>query len=95
MDQDSGLEASLLSIAVPLLAIDNAVLYVVEATSDQVHLHLGGAYGGCPGNSFVERCLLTPLVQKTHPRATLKVTSGLPVPSNAKRLDTTTAAAAE
>lgn len=95
MDQDSGLEASLLSIAVPLITIDSAVLYVVEATSDQVHLHLGGAYGGCPGNSFVERCLLTPLVSKAYPRATLKVTSGLPIPANARRLYPTNAAAAE
>ena len=81
------LEAVLTSIAVPLIALDSAVLYLVAASADRVHLHLGGAYAGCPGNPFVERSLLAPLVLDVFPRATLTVTSGLPIPAGARRLE--------
>ena len=81
------LEAVLTSIAVPLIALDSAVLYLVAASADRVHLHLGGASAGCPGNPFVERSLLAPLVLDVFPRATLTVTSGLPIPAGARRLE--------
>lgn len=92
---DEALEALLARIAVPLIAIDEATLYVVAASPEHVHLHLGGAYAGCPGNPFVEQSLLAPLVREVHPRASLTVTSGLPVPKAAKRLRQSGASATE
>lgn len=82
----SALETLLTSIAVPLVTTDGAALYVVAASPTRVHLHLGGTYAGCPGNPFVEKSLLAPLVREVFPNASLEVTSGLPVPSTAKRL---------
>ncbi len=76
MDQADALVELLTKIAVPLITIDKATLHVVEATSARVHLHLGGTYAGCPGNSFVESHLLSPLVRAIFPDATLQVTSG-------------------
>lgn len=76
----------LTTVALPLANIDEAVLYVVDATDAGVHLHLGGSYSGCPGVPFVERHLLAPLVAEIFPKATLTVTSGLPVPKAARRL---------
>ncbi|WP_146646919.1 hypothetical protein [Labilithrix luteola] len=80
------LEALLTSIVVPLVAIDSATLYVVTASSTRVHLHLAGAYSGCPGNAFVERTVLAPLVKQIFPSAELCVSSGVPIPPNAKLL---------
>ncbi len=76
----------LTTIALPLASIDEAILYVVDATDADVHLHLGGTYSGCPGVPFVERHLLAPLVAEVFPKAKLTVTSGLPLPKSARRL---------
>lgn len=81
------LEALLTSIALPLVALDNATLYLVTASSTRVHLHLAGAYSGCPGNGFVERTVLSPLVREVFPSAELYVSSGLPIPASAKQLE--------
>lgn len=86
MSQVERLIALLEEIAVPLVTVDNATIHLVAASPSRVHIHLGGAYAGCPGNGFVERCLLAPLVNRTLPSATLEVTSGLPVPAGAQRL---------
>lgn len=83
------LETSLTSIAAPLITLDQAELYLVVDSPERVHLHLGGAYAGCPGNTFVEQGLLAPLVREVYPHATLTVTSGLPVPAGAKLLNAT------
>lgn len=83
---NDALESLLLSIAVPLITLDNAELYVVRSGAEAVHLHLGGNYAGCPGNRFVERALLAPLVRDVYPHAVVTVTSGLPVPEGAKQL---------
>lgn len=78
------LVTALRSLVVPLFAVDGGTLYVANATAAEVHLHLGGAYSGCPGNGFVERSLLAPVVATVLPKATLRVTSGLPVPAGAE-----------
>ncbi|MCW5831989.1 MAG: hypothetical protein KIS78_06000 [Labilithrix sp.] len=86
MSQVHQLVELLEEIAVPLVSIDEATLHLVTATPARVHIHLGGAYAGCPGNGFVERSLLAPLVKRALPSATLEVTSGLPIPAGAQRL---------
>ena len=88
MNDRPTLEALLTSIAVPLVKIDGGVLYVVDATPTRVHLHVGGAYFGCPGNPYVERSLLGPLVKEIFPTASLELTSGFTIPKEAKLLET-------
>lgn len=79
-------------IAVPLLTADAGELYLVRATAREVHVHLAGSYAGCPGVPYVERHLIAPLVSDVFPKAELKVTSGLPFPKGAKRLEAPTPA---
>jgi hypothetical protein len=77
---------ALTKIVLPLLTLDKAELYVVNASSSDVHLHVAGAYSGCPGVGFVTKHLLTPVVAEVFPKATLVVTSGRPIPADAKLL---------
>jgi hypothetical protein len=86
MEEKDALLDVLAKVVVPLMTIDNAELYIVTATSSDVHLHLGGAYSGCPGREFVERSLLAPVVRDVFAKATLKVTSGSPIPEGARLL---------
>lgn len=85
-ERAEALEALLVRVAVPLLTIDRAQLYIVAVSDSLVHLHLGGAYAGCPGAPFVEAHLLKPLVAQVLPRATLKMTTAHPVPRQARLL---------
>ncbi len=78
--------AALREFAVPLVALDSATLHVVAASASAVHLHLGGAYSGCAGRTFVERSLLAPVIASVLPSAALTVTSGYPLPPGAKLL---------
>jgi len=90
MDASPDLNAiveALRTIAVPLVTIDKASIYVVTETASEIHLHLSGAYAGCPGNGFVERALLGPIVKSASPKTALKVTSGLPIPAGARLLE--------
>lgn len=80
------LEGVLVDTALPLITIDRADLYVVAESPSEVHLHLGGAYSGCPGVHFVKTHLLAPIVAEVAPKATLTVTSGLPIPKGARKL---------
>jgi Fe-S cluster biogenesis protein NfuA len=94
VDDETAVEAGdtlmleeLAKVVVPLVTIDNAEVYVVTATASEVHLHLAGAYSGCPGRALVERALLAPAVRNVFPKAKLKVTSGLPIPKEARRAE--------
>lgn len=84
MEDVRSLVSALEEIVVPLLVVDNATVYVVSATTSEVHLHLGGAYSGCPACPFVERSLLGPVVASVLPKASLRVTSGSPIPNGAR-----------
>jgi len=75
------------TMAVPLMQLDEAKVYLVAASSSDVHLHLGGSYSGCPGVPYVERHLFAPLVAKIFPKAVLRVTSGRPLPTGARLLE--------
>lgn len=77
----------LTKVALPLVTTDQAEIYVVRATTAEVHLHLAGAYSGCASVEFVKRHLLAPLVHEVYPKATLIVSSGSPLPRDAKRLE--------
>lgn len=87
MESSNALENVLTTVAVPLITADEATLYVVSSSPTRVHLHLGGRYAGCPGNTFVEKSLLRPLVLEVYPNALVVVTSGAPIPAGAQRLE--------
>ncbi|MDF2693489.1 MAG: hypothetical protein K0S65_1872 [Labilithrix sp.] len=86
MEKAEALVDLLRKVAVPLFVIDRAEIYVVAASPSEVHLHLGGAYSGCPGLEFVEHGLLAPLVADVFAKASLKITSGFPLPKDARRV---------
>lgn len=90
MESPEALVDLLVSTAVPLVTIDKGELWLVNASAASVHIHLAGAYSGCPGVPYVERNLLAPLVKEVFPRATVTVSSGFPVPKGAKRLEAPT-----
>jgi hypothetical protein len=86
MESSEALVDVLTEVVVPLFTADKAELYLVVATPSEVHLHLGGAYSGGPGLEFIERGLLAPVVAGVFAKATLKVTSGFPIPKGARLL---------
>ena len=78
---------ALSEFVVALVKADGGELYVVSATSDDVHLHLTGTCAGCPGATMTRDRLLAPAVQGAAPKATVKVTTGWRVPDGARRVD--------
>jgi Fe-S cluster biogenesis protein NfuA len=70
-----------------LVRADGGELYLVSATSDDVHLHLTGTCAGCPGATMTRDRLLEPAVHGAAPKATVKVTTGWRVPEGARRVE--------
>lgn len=70
-----------------LVEADGGELYVVSATSDDVHVHLTGTCAGCPGATLTRERLLEPALLAVAPRATLRVTTGWRVPDGATRVE--------
>jgi Fe-S cluster biogenesis protein NfuA len=70
----------------PLIRADGGEVFLVSATPDEVHLHLGGSFSGCPGNTLARRRVLEPAVQSVAPNTRVKVTSGPIVPDGSERL---------
>ena len=71
----------------PLLTADGGVVYLVSAENDQVSLHLGGRYAGCPGNTLAKRRVIEPAIHAVAPGAQVTITAGALVPEGAERLD--------
>ena len=70
-----------------LVKADGGELYLVSATTDDVHLHLTGTCAGCPGATMTRERLLEPAVRGAAPKATVTVTTGWNVPEGARRVD--------
>jgi Fe-S cluster biogenesis protein NfuA len=70
-----------------LVKADGGEIYLVSATSDEVHLHLSGTCAGCPGATMTRERLLEPAVRGAAPRANVKVTTGWRVPEGARKID--------
>ncbi|HTM44987.1 MAG TPA: NifU family protein [Polyangiaceae bacterium] len=70
----------------PLIRADGGALYVIEAASDRVTLHLTGRFSGCPGNALLTRRVIAPLLARVAPNAKITVTSGRLLPDGAERL---------
>jgi len=67
----------------PMVAADGGRLYVVEADSRRVTLHLAGRFAGCPGNQIATRRVIQPAIAAVAPEAEVTVTWGRLVPEGA------------
>jgi Fe-S cluster biogenesis protein NfuA len=74
-------------VLAPMVAADGGRLYVVQADSKQVSLHLAGRFSGCPGNQVATRRVIQPVISAIAPNAELTVTWGRLVPTGATRVD--------
>ena len=71
----------------PMVAVDGGRLYVVQADSKHVSLHLAGRLAGCPGNQVAVRRVIEPVIAAVAPEAEITVTWGRLVPNGATRVD--------
>ena len=78
---------ALADFVVALVRADGGEIYVVSATSDDVHLHLTGTCAGCPGATMTRERLLEPAVHGAAPKANVRVTTGCRVPEGARRVE--------
>lgn len=86
----SAVAKALSDFAVKLVHADGGELYLVSATTDDVHVHLSGTCAGCPGATMTRERLLEPTVHgaaANMARATVKVTTGWRVPEGASKID--------
>src|SRR5262249_3010221 len=67
---------ALREFVVDLVHADGGELYLVQATADDVHVHLTGTCAGCPGSTMTRERLLEPAVRGVAPKATIKMTTG-------------------
>lgn len=72
-------------VLAPLIVADSGELYILEATREQLHLHLRGRFSGCPGNTLVIQRLIEPAVAAVFPDCAVRVSSGELVPPGARR----------
>ena len=78
---------ALAEFVVDLVHADGGEIYLVSASSDDVHLHLTGTCAGCPGATMTRERLLEPAVRGAAPKATVRVTTGWRVPEGARRVE--------
>lgn len=71
-------------VLAPLVQADGGVLYLVSAAPTEVHIHLAGSCGGCPGSSITRDAVLEPAVRALAPKVTLNVTTGYLIPDGAE-----------
>jgi Fe-S cluster biogenesis protein NfuA len=76
-------------VLAPMVAADGGRLYVVEADSQRVTLHLAGRFAGCPGNQVATRRVIQPAILAVAPDAEVTVTWGRLVPDGATPVETT------
>lgn len=74
-------------VLAPLVREDGGELYLVEANSERVALHLSGKFAGCPGNDVVARRVFEPALRAVCPKVKVSVTWGRLLPPGAKQVD--------
>ena len=73
-------------VLAPLVHADEGVLYLVTATAEDVHIHLGGACAGCPGAAITRDRMFGPAIKSIAPKANVRVTTGFRVPEGADKI---------
>ena len=74
-------------VLAPMVVADGGLLYVIQADTKRVTLHLAGRFAGCPGNQIATRRVIEPAIAAVAPGAELTVTWGRLVPSGATRVE--------
>jgi Fe-S cluster biogenesis protein NfuA len=74
-------------VLAPLVRADEGVLYLVTATAEDVHIHLGGACAGCPGAAVTRDRMFGPAIKSLAPKANVRVTTGFRVPEGAEKVE--------
>lgn len=74
-------------VLAPLVEADGGEMFLVSASADDIHIHLGGTCAGCPGASLTGDKVLGPALQTVAPKAKLRVTTGWRVPEGAHRIE--------
>jgi Fe-S cluster biogenesis protein NfuA len=72
-------------VLAPLVEADG--LYLVAHTAEDVHFHLAGTCAGCPGSTLTKDRVLGPALHSVAPKATLRVTTGIRIPTGAVRIE--------
>ncbi len=72
-----------------LVEADGGRMFLVSASSEDIHVHLAGTCAGCPGSAHTASRILAPTLERVLPKAKLHVTTGWVVPPGAVRLATT------
>lgn len=80
------LAKALAELAAPLVKADGGELYLVSASTTEVHVHLAGTCAGCPGATMTRERLIEPTVTGISPKANVTVTTGWRVPEGAVKL---------
>jgi Fe-S cluster biogenesis protein NfuA len=73
-------------VVLPLVRADGGKLYLVAASADEISLHLGGSFSGCPGNTLAIRRVIEPALLAVAPRARVIITAGAIVPPGSAAL---------
>lgn len=74
-------------VLAPMVVADGGRLYVLQADSERVSLHLAGRFAGCPGNQVATRRIIQPAIKAVAPGAEVTVTWGRIIPSGATPVD--------
>lgn len=70
-----------------LVEADGGRIFLVSATTEDIHIHLAGTCAGCPGSSQTASRILAPTLERALPKAKLRVTTGWVVPPGSLRLE--------
>jgi len=71
----------------PMVKADGGDLYLVNVTTEDVHIHLSGACAGCPGAQMTRDRMMEPLIVHAAPKAKLTLTTGFRVPEGARKIE--------
>ena len=86
IDGDAAIIKLCRDVLSPLVVADGGVMFVVKATTEEVHLHLTGTCAGCPGASHTRDGVIAPAIRTVAAKARVVVTTGPRVPDGAKRI---------
>lgn len=74
-------------VLAPLVAADGGVMYLVSYTEGDVHIHLAGTCGGCPGVAMTRDRVLEPALRSLPGKLKLRLTAGWRIPFGAEKLE--------
>ena len=70
-----------------IVASAAAVMYLVSYTEGDVHIHLAGTCGGCPGVAMTRDRVLEPALRSLPGKVKLRLTAGWRIPPGSEKLE--------